>query len=231
MTIDARGHERGLGWWRPEWDADARNRFLPRVGLQLDALHKIGIRLHNQNRAILQAEAERKTPLLPEPQVRIAQARREQKQLRDVEQQIRQIEGESALWRIETFKPFDHSWEAGKREPRRAFQGRAELRAVFARLDPEQRAAALKREEFKAAILEMPPQASGMSEAEYNLLERLILEERFAPELKVAADTREAIDSVREAKRTVEIALENELKSIGEPVVEKPPPAPSNTWA
>jgi hypothetical protein len=225
MTISAKGGERGLGWWQDKFQTYDATSFVQRAGRELDAIHKMAMRLHNQNRAVIE-----KTPnvILPELPVRLTLARAEQKKLAATKEKLAAIQIEMEQWAQRAFRPFDYS-KATK--PSESFAARVELRQVFSRLNETQRREAIKRDEFRAAVLEQPPEASGMAEADWNILRLLELERKFPQELQTRADATEALATVYEAAQTLDIALSNELQSIGAPVSEPTETPPQETWA
>jgi hypothetical protein len=99
-------------------------------------------------------------------------------------------------------------------------------------MTPAERATALRDDvRFRAAALEQPAAASGMLPTQYDLLMQVELESKFPTELRTAADAVEAIEAARVNLRTVTKAIENELAAVGQKIVEREAPQPSNEWA
>jgi hypothetical protein len=176
------------------------------------------------NRAIIER---RNDYPLAEPEIRIRQARSEQKL-------VEQLRGQLDRIRIDADRtqrglaPYDYSESYS---PSDSLAGRAELRTKFAALDKTQRLTALADPKVRKAVLEQLAFASGMTPTEHADLFRMEIEERFAPQLKELKDAEHAVEQTKLALDSVDRALGNELQSIGQPVTEPPPKVPSDQWA
>jgi hypothetical protein len=158
-----------FGLWREPLNNYPGGSFVGRAAAAYDALAQVGLRLHNQNRAVILARAANKEPVIPEPGVRTALARSEQKKLAAMAEHLDAIEGELTAWKAKTLRPFDYPANVSATSD--TFAARTELRAVLRAMTPKDRAAALRDDvEFRKAALELRPQVSGLVPTEYALL-------------------------------------------------------------
>ena len=223
MTIDAKGRTGNFGVWDPELD-QSKSVHVKQIGQQLDAALGIALKYHSQNRAIV----ERRLLPLAEPQVRASQARADLQALQKAKEKLASVKRDAMVLR-QSLSPYNYALTATNASTRDTFPARAELRAVLRGMSPKERLQALgESAELRAAMLELPAQASGMTASDYNLIHQAELETKFPTELQHTAEADRAYEAAAATIKTVEQAIANELQAINQPAVE-PTPAPAPT--
>jgi hypothetical protein len=125
-----------------------------------------------------------------------------------------------------------YKYNGHSNEPAKSLMGRAEIRASFAKLDSNGRRDALESDPRTVeAILEQPHFIFGLSKTEWDTLYAMERESKFANELAELDVFQNATLQVQEALRTVNAAVENELKAVGQPAIEPEAKQPSDGWA
>lgn len=226
ITVSLAGKEHPWGYWR--WEESEQNPFVQRAGGMLNQLEHLAAPTFHMYRGIIEKQRDL---IIPAPEIRLANVRQNLRQLGIINSNIDKIAEDLTKWAAQTFRPFNHSWDAGSKEPRKSFQGRVELRNILRSLDAHARAKALKDDEFISAALEQVPQASGLSKAEHDMLRLSVLEARYPHELHVEREGKEAIDTVRLASKASNVLFTNELAELGQPAVEAPTPKFASTFS
>jgi hypothetical protein len=210
ITISTRGTEAPWGYW-PEHLDNVQNGYVGRAAMQLDRAEKIAAPLHDLRRAILE---KRPNTVIPQPDVRTMNARRSLAELADVKRHLASIEADLTGWSTKTLKPY--SYDLSETKAKDSFVGRQELRSVFRGMNASERHEALNDPAFRRAILEQPPQASGLRKSDHDILLRAELQEKFPAELQTIEHAREALDVVRVAVRATDLVLADELAELGQ---------------
>jgi hypothetical protein len=238
ITISTKGQDHPWGYWLEAWDS-TKNPFTLRAGMVLDSLENIAAPLHHMYRGIIE---KKRDLIIPTPEIRLVNARNGIRQLGIANTNIAKIADDVTKHFAKVLRPFSYAEGFmlkagpdagifGDDKPAQGFAGRRELREIFRGLDATQRREALKDERFTRAILEQAPLASGLSQAEFNLIERMVLEEKFPGQLREKAEAEEAVDCVKLAATATDSLFRNELAELGQPAVDAGPPVFASTFS
>jgi hypothetical protein len=161
-------------------------------------------------------------PELPDVQARNQLARADLKKLDALRDQMveidKQVTGASMALR-----PFDYDNNVV------AAMNRQEMRAHLRSMNDEQRRAAMRQYEWRAAALEQPAELSGLLPTQHKAIADETLQLRYPNELAGIAEGRAAMEAVSTAFDTVRKAVERELKTTSG-TTQGPPPEKSEPW-
>jgi hypothetical protein len=127
-------------------------------------------RLHKQNEAVRTAKVMNQPATVPEPDVRAKLARVELKTVGEAQAALDGLEQEMAQKKAR-LDPFGHN-KASLAD----ITKRQELRTMLRSMTPQQRAEKAKEAHWQSAILEMPPELSGVSPSQWQMLREQVLE-------------------------------------------------------
>lgn len=222
MTLDPTGRQGAFPPW-PHSDASP-TAWVGQLGAARARILAIAQARHEQNQQVILSRAAGKQVVLPEPDVRQAIARKQQRDLRQIDDQIDAVAAEAAAARAK-LKPYDHSQDSFA-----AVMGRQELRRHLLGMKPEQREAAMRRPAFRVAALEAEPELSGLPAALHRRLYEEDLHAKYPAEVEGADEAIEAAALVRETSKVARLAVEAELLAAGTTVAEPAEAGPSVKW-
>jgi hypothetical protein len=224
MTVNEKGEERVLGYWPKNLDTTNQTGWIGRGFKAYGEALGIGQRLHEQNRAVVEAKAANKPPPeLPDATVRQQLARTDLKKLEQIKAQLALVENEVMTKQL-SLKPFEYDNGVA------AALNRQEIRAHMRGLDDTKRREAIRTYEYRAAALETLPELSGLSQTQYKAAVDETLQVRFPSEIAGITEARQALETAATALDTVRLAAENELKASGGQIQPGPPPKESEPW-
>jgi hypothetical protein len=227
ITINDRGDQGTIGFWPEKFDTgNNKTGWTGALRAQFGEAVRIAQRHHTQNEAVRLARATGKPAAIPEPHVRQSLARAEQKKLAAIEHRVFLVADEAFIKRM-SLKPYDY--------PATDMVGalnRQELRTMLRGMNAEQKAAALKKHEYRRAAVEQPAELSGIPQSQRDTMYEAELASKFPAEVAGIAEANEAAEIVRTALKTANLAVANELLASGTTVAEPAePPPPAKAWA
>jgi hypothetical protein len=179
---------------------------------------------HEQNRQVIMAKASRTEVLLPEPNVRQALARAEQKKLATLQADLRKIT-DAAFLQKKSLAPYEYP----ANDLADVFK-RQELRALLRELPQQDRMKLMQKHEFKRAALEMPPEVSALPATEYDRIYEEQLGIKHPDIVEGVAQADEAVKIVERVIKTAGEAVENELIASGGQIAEPAETPPQRAW-
>jgi hypothetical protein len=225
ITINDKGDQGTIGFWPEKFDT-AHTGWTGQLRAQFGEAVRIAQRHHTQNESVRMARATGKPTALPEPPVRQSLARAEQKKLAEIQRRVGTVADEVFRKHI-GLKPFDYAADGLI-----GAMNRQEIRNAFRNMTVEQRAAALRKHEYRMAVLEQPPEISDIPQSQADLLYQQALAVKFPNEIAGIIEAKEAAEIVATALKTAGNAVENELIASGTTIAEPAAPAePQKSWA
>jgi hypothetical protein len=228
LLPDGRAQNAPLGFWPEQLDAFNAH---PSVGQARTAFVKavhVGQKYHERNEALMIAKASRTEVLLPEPNIRRADARREQRELSELQKQVNALQSKS----------YDQSLALRERvltEPSTtpaALARQAELRQWLRSVDDKTRLEAIeKRHAFRMAALSHEPELSGLTQPMHALLVAQEIKSRFPKESAEIEATHHAAEVATTALKGANAAVHAEILALGDPITPTVEPQQSKRWA
>jgi hypothetical protein len=223
MMISPSGKNATLGLWPDDLDNSGNGWTAKSWGAYEEAM-TIGKRYNDMYSALhVHSQAPHKpAPELPDLQTRQQLAKADAKRLRQLREQMAAIDTEITRAQI-SLKPFEYPPDVTSALLRQ------EQRQHFKTLNPEQKRAALKTHQFRAAVAEQVPEISGLLPTQHQSIISEELKLKHPAALKGIEDGRRALDAVAQTYDAVSRALDFELKTTSGTVTGAPP-AESDPW-